>query len=127
MIYNARRYIVGWKIESSISRETVSAVIITSKVKEMIKSFKDGDTEIIFHRQTAPKLPPDIHRVALRKLLMIDAASSLKDLKIPPGNRLEALKKERKGQYSIRINDQWRVCFIWKEGNAYDVEIADYH
>ena len=93
----------------------------------MIKSFKYGDTEKIFHRKISLKLPPEIHRVALRKLLMVDAASSLKDLKIPPGNRLEALKKERKGQHSIRINDQWRVCFTWKDGDAYSVEIADYH
>ena len=93
----------------------------------MIKSFKDKESEKIFYRAWSHKLPGDIHLVALRKLLMLDAAKTLNDLKIPPGNRLEALKKERKGQHSIRINDQWRICFIWKDGDAYNVEITDYH
>jgi proteic killer suppression protein len=73
------------------------------------------------------KLPPDIQQVARRKLRMLNAASTLDDLRIPPANRPEALKGDRKGQHSIRINDQWRLCFRWEEGDAYDVEIVDYH
>ena len=72
-------------------------------------------------------MPPDLQRVALRKLLMVDAATRLEDLRVPPANRLETLKGDRAGQWSIRINDQWRVCFAWRDGNAYDVEIVDYH
>lgn len=93
----------------------------------MIKSFRDRETERLFQREPFRKLPPDIQRVALRKLLILDAATDLHDLRVPPGNRLEALHGARKGQWSIRINDQWRVCFRWHEGNAYEVEIADYH
>ena len=93
----------------------------------MIKSFQDKETEKIFNRQISSKLPQDIHRVARKKLVIIDAATQLNDLRTPPGNRLEALKGDRKGQYSIRINDQWRVCFMWRDGAAYDVEIVDYH
>ncbi len=73
------------------------------------------------------KLPSDIQRVALRKLWMLDAATKIEDLAVPPGNRLEKLHGDREGQWSIRINDQWRVCFAWREGDAYDVEIVDYH
>lgn len=93
----------------------------------MIRSFADRDTEELFRRIAPRRLPSDIHRAALRKLLQIDAASSLADLRVPPGNRLEALKGKRHGQYSIRVNDQWRICFIWQEAQAYDVEIVDYH
>jgi proteic killer suppression protein len=93
----------------------------------MIKSFRDNETEKIFNRVHFRKLPQYIQYVARRKLVMLDAASELNTLRVPPGNRLEALKGDRKGQYSIRINDQWRVCFKWKTGDAYDVEIADYH
>ena len=78
-------------------------------------------------RQISRKLPYEIQRTALRKLLMLDAATTLNDLKAPPSNQLEKLLKERLGQHSIRINKQWRVCFHWKDGNAYEVEIADYH
>lgn len=93
----------------------------------MIKSFKDSETEKIYSREGSYKLPRDIHQVALRKLRMINNAKNLNDLRIPPANRLEKLRADRKGQYSIRINDKWRICFIWHEGDAYEVEITDYH
>ena len=93
----------------------------------MIRSFADPDTERLFHRDPPRRLPSDILRTALRKLLQIDAAVALSDLRVPPGNRLESLKGDRQGQHSIRINDQWRICFVWQAGHAYDVEIVDYH
>ncbi len=93
----------------------------------MIRSFRDTGTERIFLRERSRKLGSDVQRVAQRKLAMLDAAQSLQDLRAPPGNRLEKLTGDRTGQHSIRINDQWRICFRWKDGNAYDVEIADYH
>lgn len=93
----------------------------------MIKSFRCKETEALFRREPARRLPADIMNTARRKLLMIQAANFIEDLRTPPGNRLEQLKGDRAGQYSIRINDQWRVCFIWKDGHAYDLEIVDYH
>ncbi|MFO7558476.1 MAG: type II toxin-antitoxin system RelE/ParE family toxin [Desulfobacterales bacterium] len=93
----------------------------------MIKSFRDKETEKIFNRYFSKKFPSDIQHQARRKLLMLDAAPEIIALRIPPGNRLEALKGDRKGQHSIRINEQWRICFKWKSGYAYDVEITDYH
>ena len=93
----------------------------------MIKSFRGREAETIFNRRRSRRVPPDIHGVALRKLRMVNNAETLEDLRVPPANRLEKLKGEREGQWSIRINDQWRVCFEWKEGHAYNVEIADYH
>jgi proteic killer suppression protein len=93
----------------------------------MIKSFQDRETEKIFRRQFSRKLPQDIQRNARRKLEVLDAAETLEDLRIPPANRLEKLHGDREGQYSIRINDQWRVCFAWRDGDAYRVEIVDYH
>jgi proteic killer suppression protein len=93
----------------------------------VIKTFRCRETEALFNRERTRKFGADIERSAFRKLLMIDAASVLDSLKVPPGNRLEALKGERKGQYSLRINAQWRVCFVWRDGHAYDVEIVDYH
>lgn len=93
----------------------------------MIKTFKCKDTEKLFNRKFIKKLPTDIHKIALRKLKMLDAATVLDTIKVPPGNRLEALKGNRKGQYSIRINEQWRICFIWNNGDAFEVEIVDYH
>lgn len=93
----------------------------------MIRSFRGKETERIFQRERSRKLPPDVQRIAQRKLAMLDAAQLLPDLRVPPGNRLEKLTGDRRGQYSIRINDQWRICFRWEEGNAYDVEITDYH
>lgn len=93
----------------------------------MIQSFRDKETEKIFRRELSKKLPHDIQRLALRKLLMINAAHDWHDLKVPPGNRLEELRGDRKGQYSIRINQQWRICFKWTKGNADEVEVVDYH
>jgi proteic killer suppression protein len=93
----------------------------------MIKSFQSRETEKLFMRQRSPRFSVAIHRIALRKLLLLDAAERLEDLRTPPGNRLEKLTGNRQGQHSIRINDQWRICFRWAEGDAYEVEIADYH
>lgn len=93
----------------------------------MIRSFKDRETEKIFTRFLSRKLPMEIQRVALRKLRMLNRAITLNDLRVPPANRLEALHGNREGQYSIRINDRWRVCFEWHDHDAYDVEIVDYH
>jgi proteic killer suppression protein len=93
----------------------------------VIKSFKDRETEKVFARQRSRKLPSDIQQVALRKLRMISNAATLNDLRMPPANQLEKLKRDRAGQYSIRINDQWRICFEWRDGGAYNVEITDYH
>ncbi|MGD9079210.1 MAG: type II toxin-antitoxin system RelE/ParE family toxin [Desulfobacterales bacterium] len=93
----------------------------------MIKSFQDKETEKIFNRLFSGKLPQNIQHLARRKLIMLDAATELNTLRLLPGNRLQALKGDRKGQHSIRINNQWRICFKWKAGDAYDVEIADYH
>jgi len=93
----------------------------------MIVSFADRETETVWRVIRSRRFPPDLQDAALRKLRLLDAASRLDDLKVPPGNRLEALKGDRKGQHSIRINNQWRICFHWIEGGAEDVEIVDYH
>ena len=93
----------------------------------MIHSFADRDSERIFDREHSRRLPQGIQRTAMRKLWMIQAAPDLNALRIPPGNRLESLLGDRLGQHSVRINDQWRICFRWHDGNAYDVEIVDYH
>jgi len=93
----------------------------------MIKTFRCSETEKIFHRQFSRKLSQSIQRSALKKLLMLHRSQNLNDLRVPPHNRLEALKGKRKGQHSIRINDQWRICFRWTGNEAYDVEIVDYH
>ena len=92
----------------------------------MIRSFRSKETEALFVDVEVPRFRA-IERIARRKLLYLHRARSLQDLLAPPGNRLEALRGDRKGQHSIRINDQWRVCFVWKNGDAYDVEIIDYH
>jgi len=96
-------------------------------IQYMIKSFRSAETEKIWNQERSRKLPGDIQQTALRKLFMLHKAKDINDLKIPPGNMLEKLKKDREGQYSIRINDQWRICFLWIDSNAVDVEIADYH
>jgi toxin HigB-1 len=93
----------------------------------MIKSFKCKETEKIFKRIISKKFPAEIFKRAFVKLHSIDVANDINDLRIPPSNNLEALKGNRKGQYSIRINDQWRICFIWNDNDAHDVEIVDYH
>ena len=92
----------------------------------MIRSFRSTETELLFGDEAVPRLRA-IERIARRKLLYLHRARSLQDLRVPPGNRLEALKGDRKGQHSIRINDRWRICFVWTEGDAFDVEIVDYH
>ena len=93
----------------------------------MIRGFRDRETQRIWNGEASRRLPQDIQAVALRKLRLLNRARSLNDLRVPPGNELEALKKDRLGQHAIRINRQWRICFVWKEGNAYEVEIVDYH
>ncbi len=93
----------------------------------MIKSFSSKETQKIWEGQFSKKLPPDIQRIARRKLRMLNNSRIINDLKVPPANNLEQLKGNRKGQYSIRINDQWRICFTWKNEDCYDVEIVDYH
>ena len=93
----------------------------------MIKSFHDKETEKVWNGFLSKKLPEDIQQVARRKLRMLNNAKVLSDLKIPPANRLETMRGDRTGQHSIRINNQWRLCFIWNRGDAFDVEIIDYH
>lgn len=93
----------------------------------MIQSFAERDTERLFQRERVRRFPAELHRTMLRKLGLVDAAEQLEDLRIPPGNRLEKLKGDRAGQHGIRINDRWRICFRWKDGNAFEVEIVDYH
>ena len=93
----------------------------------MIKSFGDRDTERLFAREPVRRFPAELRRAMLRKLVAVDAAEALDDLRVPPGNRLEKLRGDRAAQYSIRVNDQWRVCFAWRDSDAYDVSIVDYH
>lgn len=93
----------------------------------MIRSFRCSDTERVFRRERPRAFPADIHQRAYRKLAILATAVRLDDLRAPPGNRLEALRGDRAGQHSIRINDQWRVCFVWRDGGAEHVEIVDYH
>jgi proteic killer suppression protein len=93
----------------------------------VIRNFKDKETQKIFERKRSRQLPSDIQQVALRKLRMLNRAETLQDLRVPPANRLERLVGDREGQYSIRINEQWRICFTWQEGDAFNVEIVDYH
>lgn len=93
----------------------------------MIKTFADRDTEQFWRTGKSQGMPANLRKAAKRKLAMIDSAARVEDLRIPPGNRLEHLHGSREGQYSIRINDQYRVCFTWREGDAHDVEVVDYH
>lgn len=96
-------------------------------IDAVIASFADRETEALFHRERVRRIDPRVQPAALRKLLYLDNAASLDDLRVPPGNRLEALKGDRAGQHSIRVNDQWRIVFRWKDGRAHDVAIVDYH
>jgi toxin HigB-1 len=96
-------------------------------LRTVIQSFADADTERVWRRQRVRRFGSDLHRMANRKLLIIDAAETLNDLRVPPGNRLERLRGDRAGQHSIRINDQWRICLTWTAAGAADVEITDYH
>ncbi|MDE0137350.1 MAG: type II toxin-antitoxin system RelE/ParE family toxin [bacterium] len=93
----------------------------------MIRSYRNKDTRAVAERRRVRRLPEDIQRRAQRKLMVLNNAMNVNDLRVPPGNRLEALSGDRDGQHSIRINDQWRICFVWSDGNAYEVEIVDYH
>ncbi len=93
----------------------------------MIRSFKCKETQKVFRRERSRALPASVQQVALRKLRMLHRSVALNDVRVPPANRLEKLVGKREGQYSIRINDQWRICFEWRDGHAYDVEIVDYH
>jgi proteic killer suppression protein len=93
----------------------------------VIKSFRDRDAERLFDRRPTRRFGAEVQKVGLRKLRMLDAAATLEDLRVPPGIRLERLRADRSGQHSIRINDRWRICFRWRDGDAYDVEIVDYH
>ena len=93
----------------------------------MIKTFRDAETERLWKEQHVRRLPASLRKVALRKLQILNAARVLSDLVVPPGNRLERLKGDRVGQYSIHINDQYRICFEWRDGDAYSAEITDYH
>jgi toxin HigB-1 len=93
----------------------------------VIKSFRDSDTRRVFERERVRRWSEQLQRAALRKLLILDAATELRDLTVPPGNRLEKLSGGRSGQHSIRINDRWRICFVWTDGDAYEAEIVDYH
>ena len=93
----------------------------------MIVSFRDTDAELLWHTGRSRRVPASIRRTAFKKLAILNAALELANLTVPPGNRLEALAGDRKGQHSIRVNDQFRICFAWRDGNAYDVEIVDYH
>ena len=93
----------------------------------MIRSFRDDETRKVFDRQLSRRLPADIQRSALRKLSLVDGSETLDDLRSPPGNRLEKLSGDRSGEHSIRINDQWRICFVWKVSDAFEVEITDDH
>ena len=93
----------------------------------MIESFRDREAEKVFRRRWSRKFSGTLGRSALKKLLLLDAAVSVQDLRSPPGNKMERLKGDRRGQYSIRINEQWRICFNWKAGRAVNVEIVDYH
>lgn len=93
----------------------------------MIRSFADKRTKAVFDDVPVKGLGPDVRRTARKKVLMLDRARTIGDLRVPPGNRLEVLRGSRAGQHSIRVDDQWRICFVWREGDAYRVEIADYH
>ena len=96
-------------------------------INEMIRSFADKESEKIFRGEGTRKLAPDVQRITRRRMLVLDAADRLDDLRIPPGNRLEKLRGARAGQYSIRINERWRICFRWRRGDAHDVRVVDYH
>jgi toxin HigB-1 len=93
----------------------------------MIVSFYDADTKLLWETGRSRRIPANLRRVALRKLMILNAALELDNLRVPPNNRLEELTKDRKGQHSIRVNDQYRICFVWNAGNAYEVEVVDHH
>ena len=106
---------------------TLDVIITMRYYLYVIKTFADKETEKLFKRQFLKKFPQTIQRNARMKLEILDAANVLRDMTIPPGNRLEKLTGNREGQHSVRINNQWRICFVWQSGDAYEVEIVDYH
>lgn len=114
----SRRRVANYPLTQRTNSVSIAPVIV---------SFADSQTEALFRRERVKRIDPRIQRVALRKLVLLNNAASLDDLRVPPGNRLEALKGDRAGQHSIRINDQWRVVFKWEDGHAHEVEIIDYH
>ena len=119
----------------AVSSGAASAVLLVPRhcitlcviIECVIRSFRDRETERLFNRERVRRLPASLQRTALRKLRILHRAKNLQDLRVPPSNRLEALKGDRRGQYSIRVNDQYRFCFEWKSGDAFHVEIVDYH
>lgn len=117
------------RVGGSQSRRAITLPVINALryAPYVIQSFGDADTERVWRRERVRRFSSDLQRMANRKLLIIDAAETVNDLRVPPGNRLERLKGDRAGQYSIRINDQWRICFVWTAAGAADVEITDYH
>ena len=127
----------GWYGERFIAlTPSNTSLIVTFSIYEhidsayasaVIQSFRCKETEKIWNEQHSRRLPTQVQQKALEKLALLDAASILDDLLVPPGNRLEALKGDRKGQHSVRINQQWRICFVWRDGHAHNVEIVDYH
>jgi proteic killer suppression protein len=126
----------GWKAFSAHRLTSVRAKADTTSLDphnatryypSVIKSFRDKESRRLFERERISQWSTEIQRAALRKLLILDAAEEIADLRLPPGNRLEKLSGDRAGSYSIRINDQWRVCFEWRDGDAYEVEVTDYH
>ena len=93
----------------------------------MIATFRDNDAELLWRTGKSRRIPANLRRIAVRKLMILNAALTLDNLRVPPGNHLEELQADRRGQHSIRLNDQYRICFVWLDGNAHDVEIVDYH
>ena len=114
-------------VKVCITRDVIDALRHTCHSGWVIISFEDRDTELVWLREPARRIDPRIHKTANRKLHQLDAAVSLNSLRVPPGNHLEALKGDRKGQHSIRINDQWRICFVWTDAGPENVIIEDYH
>ncbi len=116
-------------VNSALARHIVTLDVnnVVRYYFPVIKGFADRDTERLFNRERVRRYPAALQRPMLRKLVAVDAAEALEDLRVPPGNRLEKLKGDRAGQHSIRVNDQWRICFRWADGNAHDVELVDYH
>jgi proteic killer suppression protein len=109
------------------SRQTLTVLMMRDTCRSVIRSFADKRTAAIWLDRMPKGFPNDLAKVARRKLRMLGSATRLEDLRSPPGNRLETLMGDRTGQYSIRINDQWRLCFVWRDGDSYDVEVVDYH
>ena len=117
----------SWWCPTGSNFAPVDVALVTEYITQMIKTFADGRTSAVFLGKTPKGTPADLVSGTQRKLAMIDQATQLGDLRAPPSNSLEALKGDRTGQHSIRVNDQWRICFVWQDGDAHDVEFCDYH